>query len=38
MPEFDVDSYLKSMRERDDPFDMLKRRNFLRVGSRYDGV
>ena len=38
MPEFDVDSYLRKIRDRDDPFEWVKRRNFRRIGSRYDGV
>jgi hypothetical protein len=38
MPEFDVDLYLKRMRKKNNPFDMLERRNFFRIGSRYDGI
>jgi len=38
MPEFDVDAYLRKARERDDPFEKLKRRNFHITGNRYDGV
>lgn len=38
MPEFDVDSYLRKIRDRDDPFEQTKRRNYHRIGPRYDGV
>ena len=38
MIDSDVDSFLRRMRERDDPFEQTKKRNYHRIGSRYDGV